>query len=240
MNVFGAHFLPDRLRPRAPRRRSRRRLVAPAAAVLVVAAAALTVSRWQIASVEITGADAVPGSVAASFEDLVGHAVLLLDLDWARRLAATWPAAGEVRVRLELPGTLVVEIAPQAARGSAPVGRGWHAVAADGGLAGPLDGPVSPRLEGFRRAGDRRLAFGVVRRLAEGAGAEVVEIRQVTPLDYQVALRDGSGDLMTVVHVAPEATDSERAWYRMVAEGSPRHDWADLRWPNRLVLREVG
>ena len=240
MSVFGPRFLPDRLRPRAPRRRSRRRLLAPVAAALLAAAAALTVSRWQIASVEITGAEAVPASVVGSFEGLVGHAVWLLDLEWARRLAATWPAAGEVRVGLELPGTLTVEIAPQAAKGSAPVGRGWHAVAADGRLSGRLEGPVSPRLEGFRRDGDRRLAFAVVRRLTEGAGVEVVEVRQVTPLDYRVTLQAGSGDPTTVVHVAPEATEAERAWYRLVAEGSVRHGWADLRWPNRLVLREVG
>ena len=82
----------------------------------------------------------VPEAVTASLDSLVGHLIPPLELEWLHQVAASWPVASEVRVHLELPGTVVVEIFPETARGSVPVGSGWHAVTADGRLAGALDG----------------------------------------------------------------------------------------------------
>ena len=134
MTSVHRRFLPDRFRPRTPRRRSYRQYLITAAALTLCL---LLAPLWKVESVEVHGGEVVPDSVTASLEGLVGHMVPLLGLDWLRQIAATWPAASEVRVHLELPGTIVVEIFPETPRGSIPVGTGWHAVAVDGRLAGP-------------------------------------------------------------------------------------------------------
>jgi hypothetical protein len=234
MTLVHRRFLPDRFRPRTPRRRSHRRYYIPAAALTI---ALLAAPLWQVQSVEIHGADVVPDSVTASLEGLVGHMVPILGLDWLRQIAATWPAASEVRVHLELPGTIVVEIYRETPRGSVPVGTGWHAVAIDGRLAGSLSEPLPPELVGFRRPSDRRLAFLVARRIAQASGGEVMAVHQVTPADYVVGLWFAGPDRVTTIHVAPEGTAAEAAWCSQVLGGGAMVEWADLRWPHRMVLR---
>ena len=192
---------------------------------------------WQVDSVEVHGGEVVPDSVTASLEGLVGHMVPILGLDWLHQIAATWPSASEVRIHLELPGTIVVEIFPEPPRGSVPVGSGWHAVATDGRLAGPLSEPLSPELVGFRRPSDRRLAFLVARRIAEASGAEVTAVQQVTPADFVVGLWFEEPDRLTTIHVIPEGTAAETAWCEQVLGGGVLVEWADLRWPHRMVLR---
>ena len=233
MTVVHRRFLPDRLRPRAPRRPSRRRVLIPVAVVVV---GMLVVPLWTVRSVEVRGGEVVPESVTSSLEGLVGHLVPFLELEWLHQVAAAWPAASEVRVHLELPGALVVEIFPEPVRGSAPVGDGWHAVAADGRLAGALGEPRPPQLVGFRRPSDRRLAFSVARRVAGASGGMVTGVRQVTPADYSVDLlfAENRG---TAVHVVPEGTAAEADFCALVKDGAVMVDWADLRWPYRMVLR---
>ncbi len=232
--MFSGRFLPERLRPRTRRRQSRPGVLAPATlGVLVLVLLPL----WSVHSVEVTGAEVVPPQVLTSLEALSGHSMLLLDLDWVRMVAATWPAAGEVRVRLELPGTIVMEVFPETARGSVRIGAGWHAVASDGRIAGALSAPVAPQLKGFRRPAERRLAFVVARRLADASGGAVEQIRLVTPEDFRLDLRfEGLADPV-VLHVVPGGTEAERSWCRAAAKHGPNCGWADLRWPRRMVVR---
>lgn len=234
MTSVHRRFLPDRFRPRTPRRRSRRPYVLPAVALTLLLLAA---PQWKVQSVEVHGGDVVPDSVTASLEGLEGHMVPLLRLDWLRQVAATWPAASEVRVHLELPGTIVVEIFPEAPRGSVPVGNGWHAVAMDGRLAGALSGPLEPEFIGFRRPSDRRLAFSVARRIAEASGGKVMAVQQVTPADLMVGLWFEEPGRLTTIHVIPEGTAAEAAWCEQVMNEGVMVEWADLRWPHRMVLR---
>jgi hypothetical protein len=194
---------------------------------------------WTVRSVEIRGGEVLPGAVTTSLEGVVGHLVPLLDLDWLHRVAATWPAASEVRVRLELPGTVIVEIFPEPSRGSVAVGNGWHAVAADGRLAGAVDGPRAPRLAGFSRPADRRVAFAVARRLVQECGGEVLAVRLVTPDDYRVDLGFETADRVATLHVTRDGTEAERVWCRLVRQERAVVVWADLRWPHRLVMREA-
>jgi len=236
MNVH-RRFLPDRFRPRAPRRPSRRRFLLPA---VILTGGLLLLPLWTVQRVEIRGCEVVPESVTASLNGLVGHVVPLLDLEWLHQVGAAWPAAAEVRVQLELPGTMVVEIFPETICGSAPVGQRWHAVAADGRLAGALDGPRPPELVGFRRPLDRRLAFVVARRLAEESGAEVTAVELVTPDDYRVNLSFSGQGRIAEIHVVPGGTPAEEAWCALVMDEGLAANWADLRWPHRLVMREVG
>lgn len=236
MTVIHRRFLPDRLRPRTPHRRRRRQFVLPMVAVVIVL---LLLPLWTVRSVEIHGAEVVPASVTASFEGLVGHLVPTLELEWLHQIAAVWPAASGVRVHVELPGTVVVEIFPESPRGSAAVGLGWHAVAADGRLTGRLDAARPPELVGFRRPSDRQLAFAVARRLADGSGGTVMTVELVTPADYRVGLRfDQQGHTMAV-HVSPEGTAAEQAWCELINDDPTPIAWADLRWPHRMVLRKL-
>ena len=100
--------------------------------------------------------------------------------------------------------------------------------------------PTAPRLEGFKRASDRRRAFAVARRLDRECGCTVNEIRQVTPNDYRIELDSGSRGPATVIFVSPEGTSAERAWCERVRDRGAVVEWADLRWHHRMVLREVG
>jgi len=234
MSVFNGRFLPDHLRPRERRRRPRRGVIAPAT---LLAVTLVMLPMWTVQRVEVTGTEVVPPEVTTSLTSLVGHSVLLLDLDWVRQLAAGSPSVGEAQVRLDLPGSLVIGISPQAAQGSMQIGSGWHAVAPDGRLAGPVPAPIGPRLVGFRRSADRRAAFAVARRLTDATGAGVDEIRQVTPADYRLVLSFDGVDRAVTLHVGPEATTAERTWCRTTKDHGPASDWADLRWSNRMVLR---
>jgi len=236
MSGVRRHFLPERFRPRVPMRRSRRRFVLP---VLALVGLLLVLPVWTVRSVEIRGGEVLPPSVTTSLEGLVGHLVPLLELDWLHEVAAAWPAASDVRVRLELPGTVVVEIYPETPRGSVAVGTGWHAVAADGRLAGVVEEPNAPELMGFRRPSDRRVAFSVARRLGEASGGNVVSVEQVTPNDFRVEMRFDELARVSTVHVTPGGTEAERVWCDLVKSEKVAVEWADLRWPHRLVMREA-
>lgn len=205
--------------------------------MVAAVAVLLVVPLWTVTTVEVRGGETVPESVTASLEGMVGHSVPLLDLEWLHAVAATWPAASEVRVNLDLPGTIVIEIFPESARGSVGVGSGWHAVAADGRLAGAIDEPSTPVLVGFRRPSDRREAFSVARRLAETSGGKVIAVSLVTPVDYRVELDLDTPGRRTTVHVIPEGTEAEKAWGELLRDESANIEWADLRWAHRLVLR---
>lgn len=236
MRAVQRHFLPDRFRPRTTRRRSQHRYILP---VVLATAVLLVLPLWKVDAVRIHGSEVVPATVTTSLEGLVGHLVPLLELEWLHRVAATWPAAAEVRVRLDLPGTLVIEIFPETPRGSVGIGSGWHGVATDGRMAGGIERPVAPRLVGFRNAADRRAAFAVARRLGDASGGEVIEIRKVTPLDFQVEIEFGTPDRSTTVHVTPDGTDAERRWCELAISQMATVVWADLRWAHRLVMREA-
>ncbi|MCU0302623.1 MAG: hypothetical protein MUC56_00975 [Thermoanaerobaculales bacterium] len=236
MSTVQRRFLPDRFRPRTPRRRSRRGLALSLAAVAV---GLIVLPLWTVTSVEVHGGDVVPPAVTTSLEEQVGHLVPLLDLGWLHQVAATWPAASEVRVRLDLPGTVVVEVFATPDRGSMRIGGGWHAVAGDGRLIGAIDRPRLPELVGFRRPADRREAFAVARRIAECSGGEVLAVRSVTPTDFRVDVAFGGPQNLTTVHVTGQGTEAERAWCEVVRQGGTTVEWADARWPNRLVLREA-
>jgi hypothetical protein len=83
------------------------------------------------------------------------------------------------------------------------------------------------------------MAFSVARRLAEASGGDVLLVEQVTPDDYRVEMRFEEPERMAAVHVTPDGTVAERAWCDLVKSERSAVEWADLRWPHRLVLREA-
>jgi hypothetical protein len=109
-------------------------------------------------------------------------------------------------------------------------------VAADGSLTGILDIALPPVLDGFTSDLERRKGLAVASRLEETTGGQVKEIRRVTPSDYRLQLQPSSGGPEIVVHVLPRGTDAEKAWCAAVADGSLARTWADLRWPDRIVI----
>jgi hypothetical protein len=207
------------------------------APVLVLIAVLLAIPLWSVTRVEVVGGEYVPRAAVVSLGELVGHSVLTLDLDWPRQVAENWPSTAEVRVRLDLPGTLVVEIFPETIRGSMAVGGSWHAVGPDGRLAGALSEPTAPLLEGFRRPSDRRQAFATARRLSRVCGGTVSRIRKITPADFRVDLSFGEERAPLVVHVNPAGSDAEELWCAGMASREEAVGWADLRWDHRVVIR---
>lgn len=234
MRAAGQVFLPERLRPSTPRRTSRRRFLLLAVLPPLVALLAPT---WCVHRVEVTGDPALPAAARRSLATLVGTPVVLLDLDWVRNHVESWPGVSSVEVALELPATLTVAAGGVAVEGSRPVGGGWHGVAADGGLAGPLPGPQRPVLEGFApRADDLLKGLEVARRLERSSGGTVDSVRRLTPADCRVSLRVGADEAPVAVHVLPRETEAERFWCRQVRAGVLLALTSDLRSDRRLVL----
>ncbi len=224
-------FLPDRFRPRPPRRRTSR----PWLALVALAAVPLVIPWWRVQAIEVYGFPGLPVTVTRSLEDLVGLFPLLVDPQWVRQQVEVWPAVEFEDVRLQLPGTLAVTATQVAPVGSLPMGSGWQAVAADGTLAGPLASPHPPVLRGFsHRSQDLRRALEVARRLASASGGLTEAVRFVTPADFEVKVRLGDGSA-AVVHVQPEETAGERFWCQRALEGDSSMLWADLRWDDRVV-----
>ena len=112
-------FLPDRFRPRAPHRRSRRRFVLPVALLVTGLLLAAAVEGAVGGGPRRRGRSGIGDGLPRGSGGTHGSQ---LELEWLHQVAAAWPAASEVRVHLELPGTVVVEIYPESIRGSVPVG----------------------------------------------------------------------------------------------------------------------
>jgi hypothetical protein len=124
-----------------------------------------------------------------------------------------------------------------AVEASRPVGRRWHGVAVDGGLAGPLPGALAPILEGFApRPAELLKGLEVARRLERSCGGSVDSVRRLTPADYRVALRVGGSESPLVAHVLPRETEAERFWGLKVRAGACPATASDLRSDRRLVV----
>lgn len=230
-------FLPERLRPRAPRRRSRRSFLLVG---LLPATLALT-PLWRVQAVDLSGSGELPVEVTAQLEGLVGRPTLAVSPAWVRRQLEVWPEVSAVEVQLELPGTLRITARPAEPAGSVPVGSRWHAVTRTGELSGAVDRPVEPVLEGVRGgAADLRHALAVAERIRRSTGASVQTVRQITPSDFEVHVRADEVEQPLVLHVRPEATGGERYWCERIARGEATVPWADLRWDDRIVLGGAG
>jgi hypothetical protein len=192
---------------------------------------------WSVRGVQVEGDFPLPAAVRRSLATMTGTPVALLDLGWVRAHVESWPGVSSVEVALELPATLRVVASRAVVEASRPVGRGWHAVAADGSLAGPLAGPQPPVLEGFApRADELLMGLEVARRLERSSGCTVESVRRVTPTDCRVSIRFGDAETPVMVHVLPRETEAERFWCRQVQAGPPPAGVADLRSERRLVV----
>ena len=230
-------FLPDRLRPHAPRRASR----SPLLAIALVPMALVLVPMWRVQAVDVSGCADVPAVVRTSIKELEGRPTVMVSPQWVRRQLEVWPEVATVEVRLELPSTLKVSAERTFPHGSVAIGRGWYAVTELGAVGGRLDGPVFPVMEDIScRAQEMRRALAVSRRIAEATGGQVESIRLVTPTAYEVRVRPPQEKRLVILHVGPYATDAERYWAARVAAGDAPADWADLRWDDRVVLGGVG
>jgi hypothetical protein len=232
MNAGDSHFLPDRLRPRGPRKRPRRRL----ALLGVVPVMLLALPQLRVKEVRVTACPQLPAAAVRSLQEIEGRPALGIDLEAIRDEVEVWPGVGEVSVELQLPGTISVNAAASTICGSVRVGRSWHGVDSQGSLAGVIETPV-PR--GFNDGAAERLrALGTARRLEDASRGRVREIQWVTPLDFRVVMTAGDNGEQKVVHVSPEGTPAEISWCAAVAGGSMAAAWADLRFPDRMVIGE--
>ncbi|MEJ2188033.1 MAG: FtsQ-type POTRA domain-containing protein [Acidobacteriota bacterium] len=235
MNAGDSHFLPDRLRPRGPRKRPGRRL----ALLGVVPVMLLALPQLRVKEVRVTACPQLPAAAVRSLQEIEGRPALGIDLEAIRDEVEVWPGVGEVSVELQLPGTISVNAAASTICGSVRVGRSWHGVDSQGSLAGVIETPVPPVLRGFNDGAAERLrALGTARRLEDASRGRVREIQWVTPLDFRVVMTAGDNGEQKVVHVSPEGTPAEISWCAAVASGSMAAAWADLRCPDRMVIGE--
>ena len=232
MSIEAPRFLPERLRPRSLGRRSRRGLVAAS----VVPICLLALPLWRVSEVRVDGGSRLPPAAVAALRDLAGQPAFGLDLAAIRDRVRAWPGVGEVQVELELPGTLVVRAEEAPTLGSMRVGQGWHGVGADGRLTGVVQLPVGPLLAGFASDVERSRALAVAQRLAAATGARVLELRRITPYDFEARLTAADEGPTAVVRVQPQPTTAELAWCAAFAAGTAAQGWADLRWPDRMVV----
>ena len=229
----GTHrVLPDNLRPPVAGRRSRRGF----ALLTVVPVILLAFPRWQVQHVQVDGCPKLPATAVSSLHELVGQPAFGLDVTAIRDAVEVWPGVGEVAVELELPGTVRVRAMSTPICGSVRVGRSWHGVGADGQLAGVVEIAAPPILKGFDGEVERARALAVARRLDEASGGRVMEVLRVTPADYRVQLEADGRDGLLAIHVDPQGTAAERAWCAAIARNAPMWRWADLRWPDRMVV----
>ncbi|MCJ7756266.1 MAG: hypothetical protein MUP13_17025 [Thermoanaerobaculales bacterium] len=225
-------FLPDRLRPKTPGRRSHRGLVW----LSVVPFMLIAVPLWRVEHVRVDGCPKLPPSAVASLQELVGQPAIGLDVGAIKERVQMWPGVGEVRVDFVLPGTLLVSAETAPTLGSVRVGRSWHGVGADGGLTGRLQVLVEPVLEGFAAEGDRQCGLDAARRIHDAAGVPVAKVQRITPSDYLVEFIAAEGEAAVVVHVCPQGSAAERSWCAAFARGTIAQPWADLRWTDRIVI----
>ena len=225
-------FLPDRLRPKTPGRRSHRGLVL----LSVVPFMLIAVPLWRVEHVRVDGCPKLPSSAVASLQELVGQPAIGLDVGAIKERVQMWPGVGEVRVDFVLPGTLLVRAETAPTLGSVRVGRSWHGVGADGGLTGRLQILVEPVLEGFAAEGDRQRGLEAARRIHDAAGVPVAKVQRITPSDYLVEFIAAEGEAAVVVHVCPQGSAAERSWCAAFARGTIAQPWADLRWTDRIVI----
>jgi hypothetical protein len=232
VNGDAPRFLPDRLRPQTPGRRSRRGLVV----LSVVPFMLLAVPMWRVEHVRVDGCPRLPQAAVASLQELVGQPAIGLDVSAIKERIEVWPGVGEVRVDFLLPGTVSVSAATAPTLGSVRVGRNWHGVGTDGGFTGRLQAPVEPVLEGFAAAVDRRRGLEAAHRVADATGATVTTVQRITPGDYRVELVATDGSTATVIHVSSAGTAAETSWCTGFADGTITRPWADLRWADRIVV----
>lgn len=218
----------------APRRTGSRRWPWLALAPAVVPLLLLL----RVGGVVVEPCRGLPAGEVASLRALVGTPVVMLDLDEIRSRVQNWPGVAAVEVQLRAPARLAVTAHAASEAGSLRVGNGWHAVGTDGRPGRPLDGPWAPVLERFPPSeGPLRGALAVAGRLAAASGQRVLRVRRVMPGDLEVVLGDGRSGGEVVVHVAPAATDSERAWCALARsqDGLPAGR-VDLTAPGRMVV----
>ncbi len=232
MNAVAPTFLPDRLRPVAPARRSRRGFVAFSVVPLML----LALPMWRVSEVEVDGCPKLPVAAIQSLEEIVGQPALALDLEGIRESVEMWPGVGAVQVVFELPGTLRIRAAAAEIRGSVRVGRSWHGVGDDGEFVGVAETVVPPVLVAFGGKADRARGLEAVRRIERASGARVIEVRRVTPADYRLVLTTGDDDIDVVAHVRPEGSGAEIAWCSAFAKGEMPRVWIDLRAADRVVF----
>lgn len=227
-----AAFLPERLRPGLSRRPRRRRF----ALLAVVPGLLVLLPWWRIHAVEVDGSGPVPAAVASQLEQLVGTPALALNLREVRRRVEVWPGIAGVDIHLELPGRLRVVARPAPPSASVRAGWGWHGVAADGTLAGPLGAPLAPVLDGVSlEPAELREALAVAGRVATASGAAVEAVRPVAPADLELRVRTTDGRRLAVL-VGRTAGAAERYWSARVAAGDPPAPWSDARADDRLVI----
>jgi hypothetical protein len=227
--------LPERLRPRPVRRRSRRRLTL----LVLLPCLLIPLPWWKLQRIEVTPCPGLPEGIRQELQQLVGTSPLALDLQWVQRQMEVWPGVAGVKVQLELPGSLYVTVRPAEVVGSVAIARSWHGITGEGAFGCLLAEPKPPLLEGFGwTPGELRRGLAVAARIRLATGVAVERARQAMPGDTELTLLVGDRSRPVMIRVGTDATDAERQWCHQVRHNWQPAPWTDLRWQDRMVIRE--
>lgn len=227
--------LPERLRPRPARRRSRRRLTL----LILLPCLLIPLPWWKLQRIEVTPCPGLPEVVSQELQQLTGTSPLALDLQWVQRQMEVWPGVAGVKVQLELPGSLYVTVRPAEVVGSVAIAQSWHGITGSGAFSYLLAEPQQPLLDGFGwTPAELRRGLAVAARVRVATGAQVERARKVMPGDTELTLLVGNAKKPVVIRVGADATEAERQWCDRVHHGWQPAPWTDLRWHDRMVVRE--
>ena len=234
-------FLPDRIRPRpgTTRRKRNRRPPLTLATLLAVVFAGIALFNWRIDEVRIASCPGLPPCVAENFRALEGTWVPALDLEALQKLINCWPGIQNCDISLQLPGRLVIRASATPVAASIQTSRGWHAVSPEGEIGRSLDRAVFPVLENFPlEPAQLRRGLETGKRTAEALDGKVLLLRWISPDDIEIQLEFAHREKELYLHVLPEGGPAEN-WFYTHFENLEQTIWADLRRPDRIVVREL-
>jgi len=234
-------FLPQSIRP-VPTARHRKRHRVPVVPGLIILFLFLLIGGsflWRIDSIEISGCSALPSCAAANIQQLKGTWVPGLDLAWVRAQLETWPGIRDIEVRLELPGRLVIGTVPDEIRASIQIGNAWHAVNPRGDIGQSLDLAETPVLKDFPlQEPVIRQALDTGNNLVKKLGGRLLEIRWITPQDFQMKLEVPGRSAPLLLRIQPTGKPEENPFIETLISNK-KILWADLRRSDRVVIREL-
>jgi len=194
---------------------------------------------WRVDSIEISACPALPPCAATNIGQLKGAWVPGLDLGWVRAQLETWPGIRDIEVRLELPGRLKIQVVPDKIRASIQIGLTFHALGSRGEIGQSLEPAEAPLLRNFPlHAPIIKRALDTGEDVAKKLGGRLLQIRWITPRDLQMKLEIPGRTAPLILRIQPSGKPEENPFLDTLINDQ-KILWADLRRPDRVVVREL-
>ncbi len=233
-------FLPESLRPvpKKPRRRRRRKPLLLGVALIVLGLISGGLYLWRVEEIRLESCPGLPSCVSKNLQSFRGAWIPTLDLDSLRRQVDCWPGIRKCEISLRLPGEIFIRAEADTVAASFRTGLSWRALSPRGEVGRRIERPFPPVLDGFPLlASEMRRGLNAGETLARKLHGKARALRWITPEDLEVSLElDDSAPPVTLRVDPGKDSAGERAvnYLRKLKNVV----WADLRQPDRIVIRE--